>query len=92
MKKADLVKQLVERVEGLNEERASKAVNEVFSIIGEALVSGSAYSHDKFGTFKVVARAARKGRNPQTGETVDIPAKNAVKFVPSPHLKDGVNK
>ena len=43
-----------------------------------------------FGTFKVVERKARKGRNPQTGETMKIKAKNVVKFKPGKKLKDAV--
>lgn len=92
MKKAELVAKLVERVEGLNAEKASKTVNEMFDIIAEALVDGDSYSQDKFGTFKIVDRAARKGRNPQTGEEITIDAKRAVKLVVSGHLKDQVNK
>lgn len=92
MKKAELVAKLVERVEGLTAEKASKTVNEMFDIIAEALVEGDSYSQDKFGTFKIVDRAARKGRNPQTGEEITIDAKRAVKLVVSGHLKDQVNK
>ena len=43
-----------------------------------------------FGTFKVVERKARKGRNPQTGKAMDIPAKNVVKFTVGKALKEGV--
>lgn len=92
MRKAELVSKLVDRVEGLTVDKASKAINEVFDIIAEALEKGDSYSHDKFGTFKVVTRAPRKGRNPKTGDTIDINAKNAVKLVVSSHLKDVVNK
>ena len=92
MKKAELVSQLVDRVEGLTVEKASKAVNAVFEIIAEALANCDSYSQDKFGTFKTVERAPRKGRNPQTGEEITIDAKKAVKLVVSGHLKDSVNK
>lgn len=92
MKKAELVSKLVDRVEGLNPEKASKAVNEIFDIIAEALAAGDSYSQDKFGTFKTVDRAPRKGRNPQTGEEITIDAKSAVKLVVSGHLKNIVNK
>lgn len=92
MKKAELVTVLVSEVEGLTQEKASQTINVIFETLGEALIKGDSYSQDKFGTFKVVERAARKGRNPQTGEVIDIPAKLAVKFVPSQHLKDGVNE
>lgn len=92
MKKAELVAKLVDRVDGLSVEKASKVVNGVFEIIGEALAAGDSYSQDKFGTFKTVERAPRKGRNPQTGEEITIDAKRAVKLVVSGHLKDNVNK
>lgn len=92
MRKAELVSKLVDRVEGLTVDKASKAINGVFDIIAEALEKGDSYSHDKFGTFKVVTRAKRKGRNPKTGDTIDIDAKNAVKLVVSSNLKDVVNE
>jgi integration host factor subunit alpha len=91
MRKAELVSKLVEQVEGLTADKASKTVNAVFDIIAEALVNGDSYSQDKFGTFKVVTRAPRKGRNPKTGEVIDIEAKTAIKLVVSSHLKDQVN-
>lgn len=92
MKKAELVQKMVERVDGLDADMASKSVNAVFEILGEALSNHDSYSHDKFGTFKTVTRAPRKGRNPKTGETIDIAAKSAVKLTVSPHLKNSVNK
>ena len=92
MRKADLVAELVSRVEGLTVDKASKAVNAVFEIIAEALERGDSYSQDKFGTFKVVTRAPRKGRNPKTGEQIEIEAKKAVKLIVSSHLKESVNK
>ncbi|MNJ90287.1 DNA-binding protein HU [compost metagenome] len=92
MRKAELVTKLLDRVEGLNADKASKTINAIFEIIAEALEKNDSYSQDKFGTFKVVTRAPRKGRNPKTGETIDIKAKSAVKLVVSSHLKDSVNQ
>jgi DNA-binding protein HU-beta len=94
MKKADLVTKLVQRVDakGFTVDVASKVINEVFNIITEALEDGDSYSQDKFGTFKVVHRAPRKGRNPQTGEEVVIPEKTAPKWVVSRQLKDKISK
>lgn len=91
MKKSELVSKVVDKVDGLNAEVASKAINAIFETIAEELQAGGSYNQDKFGTFKVVTRAARKGRNPQTGEQIDIAAKTAVKVVVSKHLKDLVN-
>lgn len=92
MKKAEVVQKLMDRNEGLTQTLASKIVNDVFEVIADALLDGDSYNQDKFGTFKVVNRAPRKGRNPQTGEVVDIPAKTAVKFVVSGSLKDKLKK
>lgn len=91
MKKAELVKELMNRVEDLTQDRASRMINELFNILGESLQKGEGYSHDKFGTFEIVKRAARKGRNPQTGEVVNIPEKLAIKFKVSGSLKDKLN-
>lgn len=90
MKKSDLVKEITSKVD-VTADKAGKIVNIVFDAIAEALTNGDSYNQDKFGTFKVVERAPRKGRNPQTGEVVDIPAKKAVKLVISGHLKKQVN-
>jgi nucleoid DNA-binding protein len=92
MKKSDLVSKLVERIEGLNGEKASKIVNEVFEIISEELQNGGSYSQDKFGTFKVTTKLARKGRNPKTGEEILIPEKKSPKWVISKQLKDRVSQ
>jgi DNA-binding protein HU-beta len=92
MKKSDLISNLMKRVEGLTESQASKVVNEVFNIISDALSSGDSYSHDKFGTFKVVHRAARKGRNPKTGEQMLIPETAVPKWIVSKQLKEKVSK
>ena len=103
MKKSEIVKAVttetadasnpgVNSITGVNAETASLVINIVFEKIAAALAEGDHYNQDNFGTFKAVERKARKGRNPQTGEEVDIPAKNAVKFVPSAALKKQVNK
>ena len=100
MKKSEIVKAITQAtnnsatpgVNPVNSETASLIINVVFEKIAEALTNADHYNQDNFGTFKAVERKARKGRNPQTGEEVDIPAKNAVKFVPSAALKKQVNK
>ncbi|OIS65855.1 DNA-binding protein, partial [Bacillus subtilis] len=65
-------------------------VEKVFDTISEALKSGEKVSIPGFGTFEVRERAARKGRNPQTGEEIDIPATKAPAFKPAKALKDAV--
>ena len=59
--------------------------------ITKVLSEGDSVEIVGFGKFVVVEREARKGRNPQNGEEIDIPAKNVVKFVPAGALKEAVN-
>ena len=68
-------------------EQAQKAVIEAFS---STLEKGDSISLVGFGSFKVVERAAREGRNPGTGEKIQIPASKTVKFTPSKSLKERV--
>jgi DNA-binding protein HU-beta len=91
MKKSDLVKAITSQVD-VTADKAGKIINVIFDTIADGLVDGDSYNHDKFGTFKIVDRAPRKGRNPQTGEVVDIPEKKAVKLVVSGYLVNQINK
>jgi len=82
-----VLKRMVRWFLGILTEQAQKAVIEGFS---SALEKGDSISLVGFGSFKVVARAAREGRNPSTGEKMQIPASKAVKFTPSKSLKERV--
>ena len=64
----------------------------VFYLIGHELLSGGTVSIDRFGTFKVVDRAERSGRNPRTGEEITIPAHKSVTFSAYKPLKAAVNE
>jgi DNA-binding protein HU-beta len=88
MNKADLVNE-VTQVVGTKKE-AQAAVDCVVSSITKALKKGDAVTLVGFGTFKVVSRKARMGRNPSTGEAITIKASKAAKFVPGKALKDAV--
>ena len=68
-----------------------EAVEYVFASITRALKKGDTVNLVGFGSFKVVERKARKGRNPQTGEEIDIKASKAPKFTPGKSLKEAVN-
>jgi DNA-binding protein HU-beta len=70
---------------------AQEAVDCVLSSITRALQKGDTVTLVGFGSFKVVGRKARKGRNPQTGEEINIKASNAPKFTPGQALKEAVN-
>lgn len=91
MKKVELVEAVADRV-GLTKADATRALDTVLEVIKEALVKGDKVPLVGFGTFGVSKRAAREGRNPKTGETVQIAARNAVTFKPGTALKDAVNE
>ena len=88
MIKGDLINE-VARVVGIKKE-AQEAVHCVFSSITKALKKGDTVTLIGFGTFKVTQRNARKGRNPQTGEEIDIKASKAPKFTAGKALKEAV--
>ena len=90
MNKTELVAAIAERTE-LTKKDAEKAVNAVFASVQKALVEDDKVQIIGFGTFEVRTRAARKGRNPQTGETIEIPASKNPVFKAGKALKDMVN-
>ncbi len=89
--KADIVEHLMHSVEGITKKVAGDAAEAVFEFISKELADGGKVQIPGFGTFSVSFRAARKGRNPQTGETIDIPASKGAKFKAGKGLKDAVN-
>jgi DNA-binding protein HU-beta len=88
--KNDLVAELASNT-GLSKTDATRAVDEVFDIITKVLKSGDEVRLVGFGTFNVTSRAATQGRNPRTGETIQIPASKQPKFRAGKGLKDAVN-
>jgi DNA-binding protein HU-beta len=76
---------------GLSKSEATKAVDGVLDAVTSTLSNGGSVSLVGFGTFSVKARAARAGRNPRTGETIQIPASNVPGFKAGKALKDAVN-
>ncbi|MFS0855163.1 HU family DNA-binding protein [Paenibacillus taichungensis] len=91
MNKTDLVNAVVEKT-GLAKKDTEQVINETLSAITNALANGDKVQLFGFGNFEVRDRAARKGRNPQTGEEMDIPASKAPAFKPSKALKDAVKE
>lgn len=77
---------------GMTKANAGKAVHAVLHAIESALTQGQRVAIAGFGVFEVTERAARKGRNPRTGETIDIPPTKAVRFRPGKTLRDAVNR
>ena len=90
MNKAELI-DAVANATGANRSAASDAVDAVLSSIQKSLVSGEKVTLPGFGTFEVRSRAARTGRNPQTGETIQVQASKAPAFKAGAALKNAVN-
>lgn len=91
MNKSDLVSK-VASVAGMTKIDAEKAIDATFSSIVQTLQEGEEVRLIGFGTFDVVERAATEGRNPRTGEPLQIPATRLPKFRPGKQLKDAVAK
>lgn len=90
MNKADLIASVAEKAE-LTKKDAEKAVAAVLASIEEALCNGDKVQLVGFGTFEIRDRAARKGRNPQTGEEIDIAAARVPTFKAGKALRDAVS-
>lgn len=91
MNKSELVKDVAERAD-LSRKDATDAVDAVFSAITEALSKDEKVQLVGFGSFEVRSRAERKGRNPQTGDEIKIPATLIPAFRPGKTLKDAIKK
>ena len=90
MNKDDLIAKVANSV-GVSKTDAAKSVDAVFSNITSSLKGGNEVRLVWFGTFVVANRAATTGRNPRTGESIQIPAKKVPKFKAGKALKDTVN-
>ncbi|MBR6329287.1 MAG: HU family DNA-binding protein [Lachnospiraceae bacterium] len=90
MNKTELISALAEKTE-VSKKDAEKVVNAFVEVVGEQLKKGDKIQLIGFGTFEVAERAAREGRNPQTGKTIKIAASKSPKFKAGKALKDLVN-
>ena len=90
MKKADFIKETAAKA-GLSQKETQAVVGAVVDTIREALKKGDTVPFLGFGTFKVSNRAARTGRNPQTGKAIQIAAAKLPTFKASPAFKEYVN-
>ena len=88
MNKGDLINKVAEVLNSKKD--AQSAVDCILSTVTDALAEKESVTLVGFGTFKTAERKARKGRNPQTGNEIDIPARNVPKFIPGKALKDAV--
>jgi DNA-binding protein HU-beta len=89
MNKTELITGMAEKAE-ISKKDAEKALNAFTNIVADTLVDGDRVSITGFGTFEVVERAARTGRNPQTGESIQIQASKSPKFKAGKALKDAI--
>ena len=90
MNKTELVDAVAEKAD-MSKASAARAVDAALEAIGASLAQGDQVALIGFGTFLVRDRAARSGRNPRTGETINIAAAKVPAFKPGKALKDAVN-
>ena len=90
MNKNDLIANVADDT-GLSKAEATRAVDSVFDSITKSLTGGTEVRLVGFGTFSVVQRKASQGRNPRTGEKIQIPASIQPKFKAGKALKEAVN-
>ena len=90
MTKAELVEKIHAKAGLPTKAKAEEALDAVVASLREALADGESVTFTGFGSFKVVERSERKGRNPRTGEECLIPASRVVKFTPGKALKEAV--
>ena len=89
MNKSQLIDSISIKTE-IYKKDVEKVINVFTNIVADTLVDGDRVSITGFGTFEVVERAARTGRNPQTGESIQIQASKSPKFKASKALKDAI--
>ena len=89
MNKGDMVEEVSAQT-GLSKRASTEAFDAITSVITDALARGEKVTLAGFGTFQVRERKARRGRNPRTGQTIQISAKKVPKFVPGKGLREKV--
>jgi DNA-binding protein HU-beta len=89
MTKAELIEKVAEKVE-LPKARVDRCLKAFIEVVENALQNGERIALPGFGVFLVKKRKARKGRNPQTGEVMEIPARKVVVFKPAKYLKNSI--
>lgn len=80
MKKSKIIDNIKDEFPNLSRKDANKIIDVIFNSISEACENGDSYTQNNFGKFELKERAKRKGRNIETGEIIDIPAANTIKF------------
>jgi len=91
MTKSELVEIIANHQDQITRREAEVVVSTIFSAIGDALTRGERVELRGFGSFYTKQRNARVGRNPKTGDTVQVPAKVVPQFKPGKELRDRVD-
>ena len=91
MHKPELAAAIAEKT-GLSKDKSAEVITLITDQIAQALSTNDSVSLIGFGSFSLRARAERKGKNPQTGAELIIPASNTAAFKPGKNLKDSVNR
>ncbi|MGB3225464.1 MAG: HU family DNA-binding protein [Desulforhopalus sp.] len=89
MNKGDLIEKVAKEC-GLSKAVTDQVLNSILGSISGAVTAGDKVTLIGFGTFTVTERAAREGRNPQSGETIQIPARKVIKFKAGKNLVDAI--
>lgn len=90
MNKSDLINALKERA-GLSRKDSEVVVDTFFGSITESMAAGDRVEIRGFGSFRISERKAREGRNPKTGEAIQIPARRVIQFRPGKQLNQMIN-
>ena len=91
MNKAEMIVNITEKTD-LTKKQADEALSAFMDTVTETLVAGDKVSLVGFGAFEITERAAREGRNPATGQSIQIGPSKSPKFKPSKNLKEAVNR
>ena len=92
MNKSELIQVIMKAHagKGVTKKTVAAIIDDTFTAVAKGIKKAGRFSFPGFGTFTVRSRAARKGRNPQTGESIKIKASKSVKFKAAPVLKKGL--
>ena len=90
MTKADLIESIYEKV-GLSKKESSQIVELIFELMRNSLEDGEKVKISGFGNFNIRDKKVRRGRNPQTGDEIEISARSVLTFKASPVLKKALN-
>ena len=90
MTKADLIESIYEKV-GLSKKESSQIVELIFELMRKSLEKGEKVKVSGFGNFNIRSKNVRRGRNPQTGDEIEISARSVLTFKASPVLKKALN-